>query len=106
MPGGRPDLNPEVQSSSVAVTHASDAYTCSFSVRRDRDYAPTRPAEADADVPQSADDGQPAEVRLAVSADACGALGCRETDVLYRVDNTEGETRTLCPDHARRWARR
>lgn len=41
-------------------------------------------------------------VRFAVDAYCCGALGCHERDGLLRVEQ-DGETRTLCPYHARRW---
>jgi len=41
-------------------------------------------------------------VRFAVGAACCGALSCHETHGLLRVEQ-DGETRTLCADHARRW---
>jgi predicted ThiF/HesA family dinucleotide-utilizing enzyme len=41
-------------------------------------------------------------VRFVVGADVCGALGCRETSGLLKVERGH-ETRVLCPDHARRW---
>jgi len=43
-------------------------------------------------------------VRFAVEADCCGALSCHETEGLLRVEQ-DGETRVLCPVHARRWRR-
>ena len=43
--------------------------------------------------------------RFAVEADACGALSCRETDALLKVETDEGQ-RVLCPDHAPGWVRR
>jgi hypothetical protein len=49
-------------------------------------------------------DRERAAVRFAVDAECCGALSCRETEALVRVDQG-GETRVLCADHARRWLR-
>jgi hypothetical protein len=42
-------------------------------------------------------------VRFAVGADCCGALGCHETEDLLVVEQG-GDSRVLCPDHARRWS--
>jgi hypothetical protein len=116
------------------VTHAAGAALASFyPVRRDRDYAPTRPATqppakarerrvsgasrnvevggerseleggSEGKGRPSADGRNSSAVRFAVGADVCGAIGCRETDGLLVVEQG-GETRTLCPDHARRWS--
>jgi len=104
-----------------------------FSFRRDRDYAPkrtvghplveapTQPPEGSevstcasavgpARAPNDRTKGGPTGttelpggvVRFAVGADCCGALSCHETDGLLKVEQ-DGETRTLCPVHARRW---
>jgi hypothetical protein len=43
--------------------------------------------------------------RFAVGAECCGALSCRETDALLKVETDEGQ-RVLCPDHAPGWVRR
>jgi hypothetical protein len=42
----------------------------------------------------------------AFEKDVCGALGCREPPVyeLHRLE--DGEQRTLCEEHARRWVSR
>lgn len=40
-------------------------------------------------------------VEFAPQASVCGALGCRETDALVRVDRGPRE-RVLCPECARR----
>ena len=44
----------------------------------------------------------PVRVRWAVSADVCGAIGCRETSGLLKVERGP-EKRVLCAHHARRW---
>jgi hypothetical protein len=49
-------------------------------------------------------DRERAAVSFAVEAECCGALSCRETEALVRVEQG-GETRVLCADHARRWLR-
>jgi len=43
-------------------------------------------------------------MRWAVGADCCGAMGCRESDGLVRVEDG-GDRRVLCLWHARRWVR-
>jgi len=42
-------------------------------------------------------------VRFAVGAEVCGAVGCNRSDGLMRVV-LDGESRTLCPVHLRRWS--
>jgi hypothetical protein len=42
-------------------------------------------------------------VRFAVGAEVCGAVGCNRSDGLMRVV-LDGESRTLCPVHVRRWS--
>ena len=42
-------------------------------------------------------------VRWAVGAEVCGAVGCSRSDGLMRVV-VDGESRTLCPVHLRRWS--
>jgi hypothetical protein len=50
--------------------------------------------------PRSGEGGRIA--RFAVDAHCCGALGCHHTGLLLEVVDG-GETRVLCPEHARRW---
>jgi hypothetical protein len=46
-------------------------------------------------------DAHPAvEIDLKPSAHCCGALGCRETDVLLEVVIDDYGTRVTCPNHA------
>jgi len=42
-------------------------------------------------------------VRFAVGAEVCGAVGCSRSDGLMCVV-VDGESRTLCPVHLRRWS--
>ena len=42
-------------------------------------------------------------VRWAVGAEVCGAVGCSRSDGLMHVV-VDGESRTLCPVHLRRWS--
>ena len=44
-------------------------------------------------------------VSFAVGAECCGALSCRESEGLLRVETENGE-RVLCPEHAPGWVRR
>ena len=44
------------------------------------------------------------ELRFAVGADACGALGCRESAPLFVVEGDRGE-RVLCLDHTTEYER-
>ena len=46
--------------------------------------------------------GGAVSVRWAVEAGACGAVGCRRSEGLVRVE-ADGERRVLCLGHARGW---
>jgi hypothetical protein len=50
--------------------------------------------------PRSGEGGRIA--RFAVDAHCCGALGCHHRGLLLEVVDG-GETRVLCPEHARKW---
>lgn len=72
--------------------------------RRKRGLAPATEARPSEGGPTGTTENEGGSVRWAVGAECCGALGCRETEALVRVER-DGETRVLCLSHARRWLR-
>lgn len=75
--------------------------TRTFSSRSHRRFAPGSGRRCS---PEGSGASGAVRIRGAAEADACGAVGCRETERLVEiVEDRTGRRRVLCPGHVRRW---
>ena len=89
------DLTSEAAATLRCVRRGGPAPNAAAAVTRDR---------RDRERPAVAEGCGAVSMRWAVGADCCGAMGCRESDGLVRVEDG-GDRRVLCLWHARRWVR-